>query len=103
MLRPGYDNAQCAGGVGRPENSSVCARCQKLNGRRAPPPAFGVYYASREVDAAIAETVFHMGRFYAATGDGLLVEFNSVIDAVRCAAELQQMVAQREAGEPEDA
>ena len=44
----------------------------------------------------------HHGRIVKATGDGLLVEFNSVLDAVRCAAEVQHMVAQREAGEPED-
>ena len=44
----------------------------------------------------------HHGRIVKATGDGLLVEFNSVVDAVRCAAEVQHMVAQREAGEPED-
>ena len=44
----------------------------------------------------------HHGRIVKATGDGLLVEFSSVVDAVRCAAEVQHMVAQREAAEPED-
>jgi RES domain len=30
---------------------------------------YGVYYAARELETAIAETVFHLGRFYAATAD----------------------------------
>ena len=35
-------------------------------------------------------------------GDGVLVEFPSVVDAVRNAAEVQQSVAEREADVPDD-
>jgi len=35
----------------------------------------------------------HRGRIVKTTGDGLLVEFSSVVDAVRCAAELQAAIA----------
>src|ERR1700724_736681 len=45
----------------------------------------------REVsDPKIAE---HRGRIVKSTGDGLLVEFASVVDAVRCAVELQRDMA----------
>ena len=44
----------------------------------------------------------HKGRIVKNTGDGLLAEFASVVDAVRCAAELQRVMIDREAGMPED-
>jgi class 3 adenylate cyclase/TolB-like protein/Flp pilus assembly protein TadD len=43
----------------------------------------------------------HSGRIVKTTGDGLLVEFPSVVDAVRCAAELQRGMIDREASIPE--
>src|SRR5438552_9645762 len=50
----------------------------------------------REVtDPKIAE---HRGRIVKTTGDGLLVEFASVVDAVRCAVELQREMALRNDG-----
>src|SRR5207253_9155152 len=42
----------------------------------------------------------HRGRIVQTTGDGLLVEFASVVDALRCAAEVQQAMAGRNAGIP---
>jgi class 3 adenylate cyclase len=42
----------------------------------------------------------HRGRIVKTTGDGLLVEFASVVDAVRCAVELQQGMAGRNAAVP---
>jgi class 3 adenylate cyclase/DNA-binding NarL/FixJ family response regulator len=37
----------------------------------------------------------HRGRIVKTTGDGLLVEFASVVDAVRCAVEIQRAMAER--------
>jgi adenylate cyclase len=51
------------------------------------------------VDPKISE---YSGRIVKTTGDGMLVEFPSVVDAVRCAAELQRAMIDREAGMPED-
>jgi adenylate cyclase len=45
------------------------------------------------VDPKIAE---HGGRIVKTTGDGLLVEFASVVDAVRCAVAVQQMIPERD-------
>jgi adenylate cyclase len=42
----------------------------------------------------------HCGRLVKTTGDGALVEFASVVDAVRCAAEMQRAMAERNAGIP---
>src|SRR5262245_13743806 len=39
----------------------------------------------------------HRGRVVKNTGDGMLVEFASVIDAVRCAVAVQQGMAERNA------
>ena len=47
------------------------------------------------IDPQIAE---HCGRLVKTTGDGLLVEFASVVDALRCATEMQQAMAGRNAG-----
>jgi TolB-like protein/class 3 adenylate cyclase len=46
-------------------------------------------------DPRIAE---HRGRIVKTTGDGLLVEFASVVDAVRCAVDIQGGMAERNAG-----
>jgi len=42
----------------------------------------------------------HRGRIVKTTGDGLLIEFASVVDAVRCAVETQREMATRNAGIP---
>jgi len=44
----------------------------------------------------------HRGRIVKHTGDGALVEFGSVVDAVRCALEVQQNIRTRNAGLPQD-
>jgi adenylate cyclase len=44
----------------------------------------------------------HHGRIVKTMGDGLLVEFQSVVDAVRCAVEVQRAMAERNAGVPAD-
>jgi TolB-like protein/class 3 adenylate cyclase/Tfp pilus assembly protein PilF len=47
------------------------------------------------LDPKIAE---HKGRIVKTTGDGMLVEFASVVDAVRCAVEVQQTMPERNTG-----
>src|SRR5438309_3245635 len=46
------------------------------------------------VDPKILE---HHGRIVKTTGDGMLVEFSSVVDAVRCAVEVQRAMFGRNA------
>src|SRR5262244_3463933 len=47
------------------------------------------------IDPKITE---HRGRIVKTTGDGLLVEFSSVVDALRCATEIQNAMAESNAG-----
>jgi adenylate cyclase len=47
------------------------------------------------IDPKIAE---HHGRLVKTTGDGLLIEFASVVDALRCAVEVEQEMARRNSG-----
>jgi adenylate cyclase len=42
----------------------------------------------------------HNGRVFKRTGDGILIEFRSVVDAVRCAIEVQNGMVERNAGLP---
>ena len=49
------------------------------------------------IDPAIAT---HHGRIVKRTGDGSLIEFRSVVDAVRCAIEVQNGMVERNAGVP---
>src|SRR5208337_1594925 len=49
------------------------------------------------IDPTIA---VHRGRVVKRTGDGALVEFRSVVDAVRCAVEVQNGLLERNAGVP---
>src|ERR1700737_1497424 len=44
----------------------------------------------------------HRGRIVKTTGDGFLVEFASGVDALRCAAEMQRAMAERNAEIPAD-
>src|SRR6476619_201874 len=44
----------------------------------------------------------HRGRIVKTTGDGLLLEFASVVDAVRCAVEVQREMAERNSDVPSD-
>jgi len=51
------------------------------------------------IDPTIA---VHNGRVFKRTGDGTLIEFRSVVDAVRCAIEVQSAMVERNAGVPAD-
>jgi class 3 adenylate cyclase len=44
----------------------------------------------------------HRGRIVKNTGDGFLAEFSSVVDAVRCATEIQRGMIDREPEEPDE-
>src|SRR3954452_5439836 len=46
------------------------------------------------IDPKIAE---HKGRIVKTTGDGLLIEFSSVVSAVRSAVDIQRSIAERNA------
>jgi TolB-like protein len=50
-------------------------------------------------DALVAK---HGGRLVKTTGDGVLLEFPSVVDAVECAVAVQAVMAERNEGVPED-
>ena len=56
-------------------------------------------YRREVIDPKIAE---HRGRLVKTTGDGLLVEFASVVDALRCAVEVQRGMSERNATAPPD-
>src|SRR5580700_3866706 len=51
------------------------------------------------IDPSVAE---HRGRIVKTTGDGLLVEFASVVDALRCATHFQPLIRERNAGTAAD-
>jgi adenylate cyclase len=51
------------------------------------------------IDPAIA---VHHGKVVKRTGDGILVEFRSVVDAVRCAVEIQTGMVERNVGVPRE-
>ncbi|CAN7642147.1 adenylate/guanylate cyclase domain-containing protein [Pararhizobium sp. LjRoot255] len=51
------------------------------------------------IDPAIAK---NKGRIIKTTGDGMLVEFQSVTDAVKCAVEIQQRMQRRNSDVPQD-
>lgn len=44
----------------------------------------------------------HRGRLIKTTGDGMLVEFSSVVDAVKCAVEVQRAMVERNVAVPSD-
>src|ERR1700751_2066416 len=51
------------------------------------------------IDPKITE---HRGRIVKTTGDGLVVEFSSVVDALRCATQWQYEMHERNATAPDD-
>src|SRR5262245_31848168 len=51
------------------------------------------------IDPTVTE---HKGRVVKTTGDGLLIEFPSVVEAVACAVAVQRDMADRNAGAPDD-
>src|SRR5438552_10510943 len=64
----------------------------------------GTLSALKELRRELADPKIseYRGRIVKTTGDGLLAEFASVVDAVRCAVEIQREMAGRNAGVPPD-
>jgi class 3 adenylate cyclase len=63
----------------------------------------GTARALREHRAAADPLIAqHGGRIVKTTGDGVLIEFGSVVAAVQCAIALQKLTAERNAGSPSD-
>lgn len=56
-------------------------------------------HLSELIEPAVAN---RQGRIVKQLGDGLLIDFASVVDAVQCAVEIQEGMAQRNTGEPAD-
>jgi adenylate cyclase len=62
----------------------------------------GTAQALREHRAAADPLITeHGGRIVKTTGDGVLIEFGSVVGAVRCAIALQKLMSERNAGVPD--
>jgi adenylate cyclase len=64
----------------------------------------GTLAALKELRRELADPKIkeHRGRIVKTTGDGLLLEFASVVDAVRCAVEVQREMAERNGDVPPD-
>ena len=64
----------------------------------------GTIAALKALRTDLIEPIFtkHNGRIVKLMGDGMLVEFASVVDAIRTAVETQAVVAKHNAGLPED-
>jgi adenylate cyclase len=64
----------------------------------------GTLAALRKIRGEIVDPKIlkHKGRIVRAMGDGLLVEFNSVVDAVRCGIDIQRTMPEHGADVPED-
>src|SRR5438128_4154145 len=61
--------------------------------------ARGLREHRKVTDALVAK---HGGRLVKSTGDGVLLEFPSVVDAVQCAVAVQEVMAERNQGVPDD-
>src|ERR1700732_5584078 len=64
----------------------------------------GTLAALKELRRELADPKIkeHRGRIVKTTGDGLLIGFASVVDAVRCAVEVQREMAERNTDVPSD-
>jgi TolB-like protein/Flp pilus assembly protein TadD len=64
----------------------------------------GTLAALKSLRKAVLEPLVarHQGRIFKTTGDGVLVEFASAVNAVQCATDLQQGMADANSGRPED-
>src|SRR5262245_39145239 len=57
----------------------------------------------RAYGAVVEESIVaHRGHIFSSAGDGFVAEFSSVVEAIRCAVEIQNEIAARNAAVPED-
>jgi len=88
--------ATAAGG----RSGGGCRRLQRLMGRDEERTLADLKASRRTlIDPCIAA---HRGRIVKTTGDGMLVEFASAVDAARCAVEVQRGMATQNADVPQD-
>jgi len=96
IARPGERHAGWIAGFGGPP---TCRHPRGRRGRLQPADEAGTARMLRDHRAAADPLVAeHGGRIVKTTGDGVLVEFSSVVGAVRCAVALQKLMAERNAG-----
>ena len=62
----------------------------------------GTAHSLRSIGVADALVAKHRGRIVKTTGDGILLEFPSVVDAVECAIAVQAAMAERNEEVPSD-
>ena len=95
-----YDGGGKGPAAARGDLSGRCRRHSRLMGVDEE----GTLAALKELRRGPADPKIkeHRGRIVKTTGDGLLVEFASVVDAVRCAVEVQHEMAERNARVPEE-
>jgi adenylate cyclase len=64
----------------------------------------GTLHAFKAIKAELFDPTIetHNGRLVKTTGDGFLIEFSSVVNALCCASEVQARMAERNAGIPSD-
>src|SRR5262245_8318656 len=57
----------------------------------------------RAYGAVVEESIVaHRGHIFSSAGDGFVAEFPSVVEAIRCALEIQNEIAERNVAVPED-
>jgi hypothetical protein len=83
LADPGLPKLQCL--FDRADNDDLRCAVREGNGSRGEGPKYK-----------------HRGRIVKTTGDGLLVEFSSVVDGLRCATEWQHGMHERNAATPGD-
>jgi adenylate cyclase len=81
---------------GWPDGQGGCAR-HRSTPKYSSPSCANLWLRSDLIDPTIA---VHHGRIVKRTGDGSIIELRSVVDAVRCAIEVQHGMIERNAGVP---
>ena len=71
------------------------ATIQRLTKRPAQPPCACIALWSRSSISA------HRGHIFSSAGDGVVAEFPSIVEAIRCAVEIQNEIAERNASVPD--